>query len=77
MGDSGAGKKAKSGIIADWDATVTKIFCKICVEEIESGNRSHDTLHDTLTVKGYTNLVVLSKLGGHIIKSSSKTIGML
>jgi hypothetical protein len=28
MGDSGASKKVKSGIIADWDATVTKIFAR-------------------------------------------------
>jgi hypothetical protein len=53
MGNSGAGKKVKSGIIADWDATITEIFCKICVEEIESSNRPHGTL----IAKGYVNLV--------------------
>jgi hypothetical protein len=46
-------KKVKSGIIADWDAAVIETFCKICVEEIESGNRPHDTL----IAKGYMNLV--------------------
>jgi hypothetical protein len=30
-----------------------KIFCKICVEEIEACNRPHGTL----TAKRYTNLV--------------------
>jgi hypothetical protein len=52
MVDSAAGKKVKSGIIADWDAAVTETFCKICVE-VEAGNRPHGTL----SVKGYANLV--------------------
>jgi hypothetical protein len=53
MVDIAAGKKVKSGIIADWDAAVIETFCKICVEEIESGNKPHGTL----IAKGYMNLV--------------------
>jgi hypothetical protein len=53
MVDIATGKTVKSGIIANWDVAVTETFCKICVEEIEAGNR----LHGTLTAKGYTNLV--------------------
>ena len=53
MSDNDAGKKVKSSLIADWDAHVTNIFCKICVEEVKAGNRPYGTL----TTKGYQNLV--------------------
>jgi hypothetical protein len=53
MADIAASKKVNSSIIVDWDVVVTETFCKICVEKIESGNKSHVTL----TAKGYMNLV--------------------
>jgi hypothetical protein len=53
MADVAGGNKVKNTIIVDWDVTVTEIFCKICFQEIEAGNRPHGTL----TAKGYANLV--------------------
>jgi hypothetical protein len=53
MADGVAGKKVKGGIIAYWDVAVTDFFCKICVQEIEAGNRPHGSL----SAKGYANLV--------------------
>jgi hypothetical protein len=53
MADVAGGNKVTNTIIVDWDATVTKIFCKICFQEIAAGNRPHGTL----TAKGYANLV--------------------
>jgi hypothetical protein len=53
MADVAGGNKVKNTIIVDRDVTVTEIFCKICFQEIEAGNRPHDTL----TAKWYANLV--------------------
>jgi hypothetical protein len=53
MADIATGKKVKNAIIADWDAAIIETFCKICVEEIEAGNKPHGILN----AKGYVNLV--------------------
>ena len=46
-------RKEKPIVTANWDAKATTIFCQICVEEINEGNKPLGVL----TPKWYTNLV--------------------
>jgi hypothetical protein len=44
----------KSGkVIAKWDTRATKIYTKICVEEVNAGNKPHNFLD----AKGYADLI--------------------